>query len=278
MGGKLTSRWALLERQAQRAMPVRPFGRRSADRSSARDHGEDPGQAGWITADEARSWFDLLHAGPDSHALEVACGSGGVTCLMARETGASTIGIDVNPRAIESASERARREKLEDRVAFHALDAGKPFPLADASFDAVFCNDSINHLPGRPDVLRDWFRLLRPRGRILFTDPIVVTGQLSNEEIRIRSSIGYFLFTPAGHNERLLEDAGFSVVDVQDTTASVVSVSKKWRDARARRRDRLVVLEGDEGFEGLQRFLDVVYRLSSEGRLSRFTYLAERAN
>jgi hypothetical protein len=47
-------------------------------------YGEDLGQANWITAAEAREWFDLLQLGPGQHALEVACGSGGVTCPSMR--------------------------------------------------------------------------------------------------------------------------------------------------------------------------------------------------
>jgi hypothetical protein len=68
-----------------------------------------------------------------------------------------------------------------------------------------------------------------------------------------------------GRNERLLEQAGFTIRDVQDVTDAVASVSQKWRDARARRRERLVPLEGVEGFEGLQRFLDAVYILAASG-------------
>jgi SAM-dependent methyltransferase len=156
------------------------------------------------------------------------------------------------------------------------LDAGQRLPFADQSFDAVFCNDSINHLPFRLEVLRDWHRVLRPRGRLLFTDPIVVTGQLTNEEIRARSSIGFFLFTPIGSNERFLTDSGFVVRDVQDVTEGVASVSGKWRQAREERHDALVQLEGEQAFGDLQRFLQVVYTLASERRLSRYMYLASK--
>jgi SAM-dependent methyltransferase len=141
----------------------------------------------------------------------------------------------------------------------------------------VFCNDAINHLPDRVALLQDWYRMLRPGGRMLFTDPIVVTGQLSNEEMRVRSSIGFFLFTPDGHNERLLEQAGFNVRQVRDVTDSVASVSRRWREARAKRHEALRTVEGDQVFEGVQRFLTAVHVLSSERRLSRQMYLAEKA-
>lgn len=237
---------------------------------------EDLGQSSWITLAEAREFFRALDLGPRRTALEVACGSGGLTCRMALETGAVCTGVDINEHGIEAATRTAREQRLETRVTFRIADAGRPLPFPDAAFDAVFCNDAINHLPGRLDVLRDWHRVLRPGGRVLFTDPIVVTGPVTNEEIRERSSIGFFLFTPEGCNEHLLAQSGFEVREARDVTEPVASVSRRWRDARAARRDPLTALEGEDGFEGVQRFLEAVHTLASERRLSRFMYLASK--
>jgi SAM-dependent methyltransferase len=238
---------------------------------------EDVGQASWITMEEAREWFRLLRLRPGRRVLDVACGSGGLTCRMAAETGASAAGVDLNGKGIEAARAAARREGLGDRVAFVEADAARPLPFPDASFDAVFCNDAINHLPDRAAVLADWRRLLGPGGRLLFTDPIVVTGQLTNAEIRTRSAIGFFLFTPPGVNERLLEKGGFSVEKVRDVTGAVASVARRWGEARTRRREALVALEGAEEFERWRSLLEVADRLASERRLSRFAYLARRS-
>jgi SAM-dependent methyltransferase len=235
---------------------------------------EDLGQSSWITLAEARDWFRLLRLDANSHVLEVACGSGGMTRRLAIETGASAVGVDINPHGIQAASDAAAREGLSSRVAFQMVDAGTRLPFPGASFDAIFCNDAINHLPGRAELFADWHRILKPGGRLLFTDPIVVTGPVTGEEIRVRSSIGFYLFVPAGGNERLLERAGFRVEHVRDVTDAEAAVSARWRDARARRREALAAIEGEEGFEGLQRFLDAVCTLSRERRLSRFAYLA----
>ena len=69
---------------------------------------EDIGQSSWITAPQAREFVRALELGPERTALEVACGSGGVTCLMAVETGAACVGIDINPHGVEAARNRAR--------------------------------------------------------------------------------------------------------------------------------------------------------------------------
>jgi SAM-dependent methyltransferase len=239
-------------------------------------YGEDLGQASWLTLDELRDWLPFLRLDATQKALEVACGSGGVTCQIARETGASAAGVDINAHAIEAANRRAEGDGLASRVAFQIVDASRRLPFPDESFDVVLCNDSINHLADRAGVLQDWHRVLRPGGRLLVTDPIVVTGQLSNEEMRIRSSIGFFLFTPVGCNERLLREAGFTLADARDVTEAVASVSSRWRAARARRGQQLASVEGDETFEGVQRFLQTVHTLASEHRLSRYCYLASK--
>ena len=249
-----------------------------AQRDARREtYDEDLGQSSWITLAEAREWFRLLELHPDGSALEIACGSGGMTERMALETGATCVGVDINEHGIEAASARVRGAESSSRVSFQLVDAAKRLPFPDASFDAIFCNDAINHLPGRLDYLRDWNRVLRPGGRLLFTDPVVVTGAVTNEEIRVRSSIGFFLFTPEGLNEKLLAQSGFAVREVRDVTEAVASISRKWRDARAKRSAALVALEGEKGFEDLQRFLDAVHTLSSERRLSRYMYFSSKS-
>ena len=241
-----------------------------------RTYDEDLGQSSWLTAAEALEFIRLLALGPGRRALEMACGSGGVTCRMALETDAECVGVDINPHGVEAARARAREQELSSRVSFQLADAAQPLPFPDQSFDAIFCNDAINHFPGRPAVFRDWHRVLRPGGRLLFTDPVVVTGPVTNEELRARSSIGFFLFLPAGCNERLLAGSGFTVREVRDVTEATASVSARWSNAREELRSALVTLEGAEAFEGVQRFLAAVHLLASERRLSRFMYLATR--
>ena len=117
--------------------------------------------------------------------------------------------------------------------------------------------------------------MLRPGGQILYTDPIVVSGILTNEEIAIRSSIGYFLFVPLGENERLLKAAGFINIKTKDVTDNIASVSLKWYNAREKREHDLLQIEEENNFEGIQSFLKVVHVLSSELRLSRYMFTAK---
>ena len=193
-----------------------------------------------------------------------------------RRSLASCTGVDINPHAIDAARRRAEEAGLGPRVRFDVIDAGERLPFEDCQFDAVLSNDSINHLPDRKTVIADWHRVVRPGGVVLFTDPVVVTGPLTSDEVRRRSSIGYFVFTPQGYNARILEETGFETLEVRDVTSPVAEVSYRWRQARERRHAELAAIEGEDQFAAFQDFLSAVNTLASEGRLSRHRYLARR--
>jgi SAM-dependent methyltransferase len=249
----------------------------SAEAEVRRDaFGEDIGQSSWLTAAEWLRFADQVHARGQAHVLEVGSGSGGPAVYLAAARGCRVTGVDINEHGIRNAERLASAQGVADLVTFRVVDAGKPLPFPDGSFDAVLSNDAMCHIPSRQEVLRDWHRVLRPGGRMLFTDAMVVTGLLSNEELAVRSSIGWYLFVPPGENERLIERAGFTLLSSEDMTASAEVIAERWHAARERHRDALIAREGEANFAGLQRFLSCVHRLSAERRLSRYCYLAER--
>ncbi|MGE3872204.1 MAG: class I SAM-dependent methyltransferase [Parvibaculaceae bacterium] len=238
--------------------------------------GEDIGQTSWLTAEEQDlfiSWLDLTRS---SRLLDVACGSGKPTLRIAQKTQCHVSGVDIHADGIASATANAREIGYEGRAHFHHANAAEPLSFESAVFDALTCIDAINHLPDRPRVLADWHRVLKPGGSLLFTDPIVLTGPITNEEIAIRASIGLFVFAPQGLDETLLQRAGFDVERVEDRTANMAANAEGWRAARENRESELRKIEGDDAFFGQQRFLDVAARLAREKRLSRFAILARK--
>ena len=239
-------------------------------------YGVDIGQDSWLTADECDRFLSWLGLSPQHHLLDVASGSGGPALYIARTVGCRVTGIDVNEKGVAAATQSASKSDQAGRVNFAVADATTRLPFADGSFDAILCTDAFCHLTGRLSVLGEWHRILRPGGRAAFTDPVVVSGPVTNAELATRSSIGTFLFVPPGVNERLIAEAGFRLLQAEDGSDNAAKVSARWHDARQRHRDELLRIEGSERFEGLQRFLAAVRRLTSERRLTRMLYLAEK--
>jgi SAM-dependent methyltransferase len=252
------------------------FGSRAEAAVRRHAFGEDIGQSSWLTAAEWLRFADLAQVRRHSEVLEVGSGSGGPAVYLAGARGCRVTGVDVNEHGIRNGEQLAVKRGVTDRVTFQIVDASRPLPFAPDSFDAVVSNDAMCHIANRLEVLEDWRRVLRPRGRMLFTDAMIVTGIVSQEELAVRSSIGWYLFVPPGVNERLIGQAGFTLLSSEDVTAAAELVAERWHDAREQHRDELLAREGDANFVGLQRFLACVHRLSAERRLSRYWYLAEK--
>jgi len=208
--------------------------------------------------------------------LEVASGSGGPALYLARATGCRVTGIDANESGVATASQMVEQATEADRVRFRVANADTELPFDTDSFDGLLCIDSMNHFPHRLAVFQEWHRVLRPGGRALFTDPVVITGPVTNDELAQRSSVGLFLFVPPGINEQLIEEVGFLLIRKEDVTENAASVSRRWHQARLAHKDDLLRIEGEERFEGLQRFFEAVHNLTSERRLSRIVYLVEK--
>jgi ubiquinone/menaquinone biosynthesis C-methylase UbiE len=237
-------------------------------------YGEDLGQTSWVATEESNSIPKLLELTAECKVLEIGCGSGRYALRLAETVGCRITGLDLNSHGIRNANQLASQAGLTSIAKFEECDVSGKLPFENCSFDAVFSNDVLCHIPGRPAVLAEICRVIKPGGLLLYSDALVVGGLLSHEEIATRSSIGYYAFSPLGENERLLEAAGFRVKSTTETCDQAAGIAKRWRAAREKVKDRLITAEGLANYEGLQRFLACVYTLTSEKRLLRYVYLA----
>jgi ubiquinone/menaquinone biosynthesis C-methylase UbiE len=239
-------------------------------------YGEDLGQTSWVTTEESTQIPEILDLAPHSSVFELGCGSGRYALQLAKKHGCPILGVDINESGVRTASRLAQAAQMSSLCRFEQCDASKRLPCTDGDFYAAFSNDVLCHIPSRAHILGELFRVLRPGGRFVFSDALVINGPISNAEIAIRSSIGNYVFLPTGLNEQLIEQAGFRLMQADDTTASASTIAKRWHDARESRREALIAFESETTFGGLQQFLRCVHTLTSERRLLRVLYAAQK--
>jgi SAM-dependent methyltransferase len=134
--------------------------------------------------------------------VDLGCGMGGPALWVARETGASLIGVDFSPVAVALASERATKLGLSSVARFVVGSFGAT-GLDDASADGVMSEDALQYAPDKTAAVREAARILRPGGRLVFAAFELEPGHVEGVPV-----IGD---DPVDDYRPLLAGAGFTV-------------------------------------------------------------------
>ena len=111
---------------------------------------------------DARVFYERLDVSAGCELLDVACGSGQLALLAARE-GVRVTGVDIAPNLIQRAQARAKAEGL--NVRFMEGDA-EALPFEDASFDVVASLVGAMFAPRPELVAQELLRVCSPGGTI----------------------------------------------------------------------------------------------------------------
>lgn len=149
--------------------------------------------------------------------LDLGSGAGFDCFLAAKKVGkeGKVIGVDMTAAMIEKARENA--EKGDYKNVEFRLSEIENLPVADNSIDVVISNCVINLSPDKEKVFSEAFRVLRPGGRLMISD-IVLLKELP---AWIKNSVEAYVGCLSGAIMKgdyinIIEKAGFHQVEVVD--------------------------------------------------------------
>lgn len=125
-----------------------------------------------VRGDVNREWvidpalFRLLGNVKGQRILDAGCGSGYLARLLAAK-GAEVVGVDHSAKLLEIARREEEKETL--GVKYLEADLGRLSPLDKAAFDIVVSNVALQDVVGFDKAFREFHRVLRPGGRLLFS-------------------------------------------------------------------------------------------------------------
>lgn len=147
--------------------------------------------------------------------LDLGSGAGFDCFLAAKKVGkkGTVIGVDMTPEMIDKAREIARKGHYKN-VEFR-LGEIEHLPVADNSVDVIISNCVINLSPNKESVFKEAFRVLKPGGRLIVSD-IVLLKELPRE---VKNSTHAYIGCVAGamlkgDYIKTIREAGFQEVEI----------------------------------------------------------------
>ena len=175
----------------------------------------------------ARDLVSLVAPASGDRALDVACGTGAVTRLVAEQVTSSghVVGLDVDAAMLAVARTVVRRPNVGWLTA-EALS----LPFDQGVFDLVFCQQGLQFFSDRLEALREMRRALRSGGRLGIScwrsaddsPPYAAIQRALERRLgRERGTLPRFALSDGVQLRRLIEEAGFREVRVHRRTMVV---------------------------------------------------------
>ncbi len=181
----------------------------------------------------ARQFLSDIPLRDGDRVLDVACGTGAVTRLLAQRIGkaGSVSGLDINPGMLDVARSMAPDEGAP--IDWHEGDVTK-MPFEDSSFDVVLCQQGLQFFPDKSTALGEMNRVLVPGGHlgicvwrsIEYFPSGLATAEAIGRHVSPEAAEKYrnrtpFSFGDAKLLEELILDAGFHEVDIRQVELQV---------------------------------------------------------
>jgi SAM-dependent methyltransferase len=152
--------------------------------------------------------------------VDLGSGAGFDCFIAAKAVGPEgrIIGVDMTPEMIEKA--RANAEKGKYRNVEFRLGEIENLPVADNSADVIISNCVINLVPDKARAFHEAFRILKPGGRLMVSDIVLLKALPTAIQKSVAAYIG--CLSGASLKDAYLKEiraAGFQHVEVLDETS-----------------------------------------------------------
>ena len=156
----------------------------------------------------ALSLVSSLPAGPSI--LDVGCGPGRQTLILARETDGVVTAVDNHQPYLDELQTRASEQGFDERIAAQCCSM-EDMGFDDASFDLIWAEGSI-YIIGFQKGLTSWRRFLRPQGHMAVTELTWLVDSGPEEATRFFGEAYPAMQNLAG-NRQTIQQSGYSLID-----------------------------------------------------------------
>jgi len=107
--------------------------------------------------------LDTFKLDDNKKVLDIACGKGTTSILIAKKFGCKVVGIDICPDLIEQAKKISKRNKVDNLIDFQVADATQ-LPFNDNEFDISIAQAMLVLIDNKESVIKEALRVIKPTG------------------------------------------------------------------------------------------------------------------
>lgn len=201
--------------------------------------------------------YSVLTQGPRCKVLDVACGIGFLSVLLARY-GHQVVAVDISKSSIAYAQKLATSYNCTGNIDFRVMDVSK-LTLDSDSFDIVTGEDALHHVIKYPGSVENIYRVLKPGGKAYFSEPFAfnpLINLMRSVNVRIKKHEGeQFL----GRKEMKLLNSCFDEVEIKDKSVIYIFSRFFYKPSTLNKKVNIFLKKTDDFLQSKIQFIDQFY-------------------
>lgn len=206
--------------------------------------------------------------------LEVACGAGATAIHLARSYGVNVDATNIAQAQLAEAAANARAANVSDKVSFAFADYHH-VPGASGAYDCWWCQEALLYATDRMQVFSEACRVVKPGGRVVFSDLTLSDRLASNERQKFASDIRAPHLWQIEDYDGLFARMGVKVIERQDWSSHVAMTFAAVARNLAAVRGQFAQRIGEETVSGTEFRIARQWEMARAGHLGWCFYALE---
>jgi len=194
-----------------------------------------------------------------SKVIDLGAGYGGAARYLVKETGCHVTCLNLSETQNQRDREINESMGLSDKIT--VLDGSfENVPAGDGEFDVVWSEDSFLHSGDRKRVLEEAYRVLKPGGSLIFTDPMQKEDAPASELRPVYDRIHLDSLASFEYYKKTCEEIGFKAEAIEDISHQLTRHYTRVKEELSGRYDEIIQISSkayvDRMLQGLQHWID----------------------